>query len=186
MAELAAADAIEWGTRRLDLFILGQFTSPAIYGIYYMAQQVASLPQKLKTSFEPILSPVITKNLRIGNMEAIAAQVRQVGFWIIAVQLGIALVLGVPAILLFGIPDDKDAVASGAHAAGGVVQTAVAAIESDLMRDGLLLLRDELRGELRTSKATLLDGRAEQEYWGETVRAARGGVTTQRRSNVMR
>src|SRR3546814_16412356 len=25
---LAAADAIEWGTRRLDLFILGQFTSP--------------------------------------------------------------------------------------------------------------------------------------------------------------
>ena len=29
-------------------------------------------------------------------MEAIAAQVRQVGFWIIAVQLGIALVLGVP------------------------------------------------------------------------------------------
>ncbi len=43
------------------------------------------------------------------------------------------------------------------------------------MRDGLLLLRDELRGELRTSKATLLDGRAEQEYWGETVRAARGG-----------
>src|SRR3546814_7105451 len=47
---LAAADAIEWGTRRLDLFILGQFTSPTIYGIYYMAQQVASLPQKLKTS----------------------------------------------------------------------------------------------------------------------------------------
>src|SRR3546814_10180921 len=26
-APLAAADAIEWGTRRLDLFILGQFTS---------------------------------------------------------------------------------------------------------------------------------------------------------------
>ena len=39
------------------------------------------------------------------------------------------------------------------------------------MRDGLLLFRDELRA----SKATLLDGRTENEYWGETVRAARGG-----------
>ena len=32
-------------------------------GVYYVAQQVASLPQKLKTSFEPILGPVITRNL---------------------------------------------------------------------------------------------------------------------------
>ena len=37
--------------------------------------------------------------------------------------------LGVPAILLFGIPDDKDAAASGAYAARGVVQTAIAAIK---------------------------------------------------------
>ncbi|MGQ2929902.1 MAG: lipopolysaccharide biosynthesis protein, partial [Sphingopyxis sp.] len=74
-APLAAADAIEWGTRRLDLFILGQFTSPTIYGIYYMAQQVASLPQKLKTSFEPILGPVITRNLAENRLGAVAAQV---------------------------------------------------------------------------------------------------------------
>ena len=60
---LAAADAIEWGTRRLDLFILALFASPAAVGIYYVAQQVASLPQKLKTSFEPILGPVITRKL---------------------------------------------------------------------------------------------------------------------------
>jgi O-antigen/teichoic acid export membrane protein len=72
-------------------------------GIYYAAQQIASLPQKLKTSFEPILSPVITKNLRIGNMEAIAAQVRQVGFWIIAVQLGIALICGILGEAVMGL-----------------------------------------------------------------------------------
>ena len=100
---LAVADTVEWGTRRLDIFILGLFAAPAAVGIYYVAQQVASLPQKLKTSFEPILSPVITKNLRIGNMGAIAAQVRQVGFWIIAVQLGIALVLGVPGEAVMGL-----------------------------------------------------------------------------------
>ncbi len=43
------------------------------------------------------------------------------------------------------------------------------------MRDGLLLLRDELRDELRAMKAPLLDGRAQEEYWGETARAARAG-----------
>ncbi|WP_086608906.1 lipopolysaccharide biosynthesis protein [Erythrobacter donghaensis] len=100
---LVGADAIERGTRLLDIFILGLFAPPSAVGIYYAAQQIASLPQKLKTSFEPILSPVITKNLRIGNMDAIAAQVRQVGFWIIAVQLGIALVLGVPGEAVMGL-----------------------------------------------------------------------------------
>lgn len=100
---LASADAIEWGTRRLDIFILGFFAAPAAVGIYYVAQQVASLPQKLKTSFEPILGPVITRNLRDGNMAAIASQVRQVGFWIIAAQAGIALALGMPGEAVMGL-----------------------------------------------------------------------------------
>jgi hypothetical protein len=102
-APLAAADAIEWGTRRLDLAILGLFASPAICGIYYIAQQVASLPQKLKTSFEPILGPVITRNLAEGRLDAIAAQVSQVGFWIIAAQIGVALALGIPGEAVMGL-----------------------------------------------------------------------------------
>lgn len=102
-APLAAADAIEWGTRRLDLAILGLFASPAICGIYYIAQQVASLPQRLKTSFEPILGPVITRNLAEGRLSAIAAQVSQVGFWIIAAQIGVALALGIPGEAVLGL-----------------------------------------------------------------------------------
>ncbi|MEH6758106.1 MAG: lipopolysaccharide biosynthesis protein [Parasphingorhabdus sp.] len=100
---LAAADAAEWGSRRLDLAILGLFASPAIVGIYYIAQQVASLPQKLKTSFDPILGPVITRNLEAGNMKAIANQVSQVGFWIIAAQVGIALALAIPGEAVMGL-----------------------------------------------------------------------------------
>ncbi len=100
---LAAADAAEWGSRRLDLAILGLFASPAIVGIYYIAQQVASLPQKLKTSFDPILGPVITRNLEAGNMKAIAQQVSQVGFWIIAAQVGIALALAIPGEAVMGL-----------------------------------------------------------------------------------
>ncbi len=100
---LAAADAIEWGSRRLDIAILGLFFSPAIVGIYYVAQQVASLPQKLKTSFDPILGPVITQKLAEGDKKAVAKQVRQVGFWIIAAQTGIALALGIPGEAVMGL-----------------------------------------------------------------------------------
>lgn len=100
---LATADAIEWGTRRLDIAILGVFASPKTVGVYYVAQQVASLPQKLKTSFEPILGPVITRNLREHNFAAIARQVCQVGFWITAAQAGIALALGIPGEGVMGL-----------------------------------------------------------------------------------
>ena len=100
---LAAADAAEWGSRRLDLAILGLFASPAVVGVYYVAQQVASLPQKLKTSFDPILGPVITRNLQSKNYAEIAKQVGQVGFWIIAAQAGIALALGIPGEAVMGL-----------------------------------------------------------------------------------
>jgi len=100
---LAAADAIEWGTRRLDLAILGLFATPSVVGIYYVAQQVASLPQKLKTSFDPILGPVITRNLASDNRTAIAEQVRQVAFWIIAAQGGLALMGSIPGEAVMGI-----------------------------------------------------------------------------------
>ena len=100
---LAAADAAEFASRRLDLAILGLFASPAVVGIYYVAQQVASLPQKLKTSFDPILGPVITRNLLTKNYGEIARQVGQVGFWIIAAQAGIALALGIPGEGVMGL-----------------------------------------------------------------------------------
>lgn len=100
---LAGADAVEWGTRKLDLFILGTFAPAAAVGIYFVAQQVATLPQKLKTSFEPILGPVITRNLKDENHGAIARQVCQVGFWITAAQAGIALALGLPGKGVMGL-----------------------------------------------------------------------------------
>jgi O-antigen/teichoic acid export membrane protein len=100
---LAGADLVEWGSRRLDIAILGVFASPTAVGVYFAAQQIASLPQKLKTSFEPVLGPVITKNLKEGNHAAIAKQVCQVGFWIIAAQAGIALALGIPGEGVMGL-----------------------------------------------------------------------------------
>ncbi len=100
---LAGADAFEWGSRNVDRFILGVMFEPKIVGIYYMAQQVASLPQKLKTSFDPILGPVITQSLAVNDRVAIANQVRQVAFWIIAAQLGLALMGSIPGEAVMGV-----------------------------------------------------------------------------------
>ena len=113
---LAAADAIEWFSRRLDIAILGLFVAPQYVGIYYVAQQVASMPQKLKTSFDPILAPVVTQKLAEGDLRAVARQVRQVGFWIIAAQAGIALALGIPGEALMGLFGKESAFVGGTAA----------------------------------------------------------------------
>jgi len=91
---LAGADVAEWGARRLDVFILGRFVGADIVGIYYVAQQIASLPQRLKSSFDPILAPVLATNLAANRIDKVAAHVRQISFWVGAVQLGVVLALG--------------------------------------------------------------------------------------------
>jgi O-antigen/teichoic acid export membrane protein len=91
---LAGADVAEWGARRLDIFILGRFASAEIVGIYYVAQQLASLPQRLKSSFDPILGPVLARNLAAGNLAKVAAHVKQISFWVAAAQLSAVLMLG--------------------------------------------------------------------------------------------
>ena len=101
-APLAGADALEWGTRNVDRSILFLMFEPRIVGIYWMAQQVASIPGKLKTSFDPILGPVITSSLARGDTASVASQVRQVGFWILAAQTGLALMGSIPGEAVMG------------------------------------------------------------------------------------
>jgi O-antigen/teichoic acid export membrane protein len=100
---LAAADAVEWASRRIDLAVLGAFRPASFVGIYYVAQQVATLPAKLKTSFEPVLGPAIARKVAAGDRSSVAKQVRQVTYWIIAAQLGIALALGIPGRAVMGL-----------------------------------------------------------------------------------
>ena len=100
---VAAADVVEWASRRIDLAVLGAFLPASFVGIYYAAQQVATLPAKLKTSFEPVLGPVIARKIAIGDRTAVAQQVRQVTYWIVAAQVGIALALAIPGRAVMGL-----------------------------------------------------------------------------------
>jgi O-antigen/teichoic acid export membrane protein len=100
---VTAADAVEWASRRVDLAVLGAFMPASFVGIYYAAQQVATLPAKLKTSFEPVLGPAIAKRIAAGDRPAVAQQVRQVTYWIVAAQVGIALALAIPGRAVMGL-----------------------------------------------------------------------------------
>ena len=100
---VAAADAVEWASRRIDLAVLGAFMPARFVGVYYAAQQVATLPAKLKTSFEPVLGPAIARKIAANDRASVAKQVRQVTYWIIAAQLGIALALGIPGRAVMGL-----------------------------------------------------------------------------------
>ena len=103
----AAADAVEWASRRVDIAVLGLFATPAFVGVYYIAQQVATLPAKMKSSFEPVLGPAIARGLADDDKAAVAKQVRQVGFWILGAQAGIALALGIPGRAVMALVGDK-------------------------------------------------------------------------------
>src|SRR3546814_18022476 len=61
--------------------------------------------------------PVITRNLAKGDKKGVAAQVAQVGFWIIAAQAGVALSLGIPGEGVMGLV--------GPHFVAGIVFLAV-------------------------------------------------------------
>jgi len=65
------------------------------------------LPAKLKTSFEPVLGPAIARRIAVGDRAAVAKQVRQVTYWIIAAQLGIALALGIPGRAVMALVSPK-------------------------------------------------------------------------------
>ncbi len=102
-APLAGADVADWGSRRLDFFLLGRFASAEVTGIYFVAQNIASLAAKLKNSFDPILAPLLTTSLARGDTEAVAGHVRQVAFWILAAQFAVVLALGLTARASMGL-----------------------------------------------------------------------------------
>lgn len=136
---LAGADLVEWATRRLDVFILGRFAPAEVVGLYYVAQQVATLAGRIRASFDPILVPMLSRALKAGRPAEAAASLNQVGFWVLSFQLPVVLALGLPAEGVLGL-------FGPAFAAGGLVLvlllvTELAAAGSSLSEMGLIFAR---------------------------------------------
>ena len=136
---LAGADLVEWSTRRLDVFLLGRFASAEVVGIYYVAQQVATLAGKIRVSFDPILAPMLSTALKAGKPAEAAAHIRQVGFWVLAFQIPVVLALGLPGEGVMGLFGPEFAV--GAAVMALLLTAELAAATSSISEMGLIYAR---------------------------------------------
>lgn len=83
--------------RRLDILILGATSGAEVTGVYYMAQQIATVPEKIRYVFEPIVAPVVAQaRNRTGDSEE-WRQIPVVCRWILTLHLAL-----LPALAVFG------------------------------------------------------------------------------------
>ncbi|MCG2839788.1 oligosaccharide flippase family protein [Sandaracinobacter sp. RS1-74] len=136
---LAGADLVEWSIRRLDVFLLGRFAGAEMVGIYYVAQQVATLAGKIRVSFDPILAPMLSTALKAGRPAEAAAHIRQVGFWVLAFQIPVVLALGLPGEGVMGLFGPEFAV--GAAVMALLLTAELAAATSSVSEMGLIYAR---------------------------------------------
>lgn len=139
---VAGADVIDWATRRVDLFILGRFASAEAVGIYYVAQQIATLAGRLRTSFDPILAPLLSQALAAGRQAEAAQHLAQVGVWVITVQLCVVMMIGIACEGSMGLFGPE-------FAAGGLVLlflllAELAASQASIAELGLIYVRARL------------------------------------------
>lgn len=89
--------------RRLDLFVLSFFVGAEGVGLYYMAQQVVTVPHKIGAMFEPMLSPVIASLHNQRKNSQIRDNLISVCRWVFTVQFAITIPLIVFAGPVMGI-----------------------------------------------------------------------------------
>lgn len=78
----AIVDVIGIAFRRVDVLALGLISTDAVVGVYYGVQQIATVLQKARHVFDPILQPVVSQTLDQRGNEGAGQQLRQVCRWI--------------------------------------------------------------------------------------------------------
>ena len=150
---LAGADLVEWSIRRLDLFILGRFAGPQEVGLYYVAQQVATLAGKIRVSFDPILAPMLSRAVKEGRPQEAAAHLNQVGFWVLSFQLPVVLALGLPGEGVLGLFGPE--FAAGALVLALLLTAELTAAPSSLAEMGLIYTRPKANLVVATAALAL-------------------------------
>ena len=89
--------------RRIVIVILSIFVGPEGVGLYYMAQQVVTVPHKIGGMFEPMLSPVIASLHNKGKSSQIRDNLVSICRWVFTVQLFLTVPLIIFASPVMGI-----------------------------------------------------------------------------------
>lgn len=77
--------------RRADILVLSLFAGKEVTGIYYMAQQIVTVPHKIYQLFEPMMAPVLAKLHHSDRREQIAAKLAGFCRWVFTLQLAITI-----------------------------------------------------------------------------------------------
>lgn len=68
-ASTGAFDILSMVMARIDMFVVGHFFSAQGVGLYGMAQQFLTLPDKIGKSFAPVVMPVLSEALHAGDLK---------------------------------------------------------------------------------------------------------------------
>ena len=76
--------------RRVDIILLALVAGPGTTGVYYAAQQIGTIVEKIRYLFEPMLAPIIAQSK---SLSAIGYHLRRLCLIIFTVQLAIVAVV---------------------------------------------------------------------------------------------
>ncbi len=102
-APIAIVDAATFGFRRIDIIILGYFTSSDVTGIYYLGQQLGTVVEKFRHLFEPMAAPILAQTQ---STQTIGEYLQKTCRWVFAASLGASLsftIFAVPNMELFDV-----------------------------------------------------------------------------------
>lgn len=91
--------------RRLDIILLSLFVDQRITGLYYMAQQVSTVPHRIYRLFEPMMGPVIAGLYHDRDTQSMDMRIVRVCRLVFILQLAVTLplmVFGDAVMALFG------------------------------------------------------------------------------------
>lgn len=96
-APIAIVDAATFGFRRIDIIILGYFTSSDVTGVYYLGQQLGTVVEKFRHLFEPMAAPILAQT---HSTKTIGEYLQKSCRWIFAASLGTSL-----SFVIFAVPN---------------------------------------------------------------------------------
>ncbi|MBL4836631.1 MAG: polysaccharide biosynthesis protein [Kordiimonadaceae bacterium] len=93
--------------RRIDILVLSVAVSHEVAGLYYMAQQLVTVPHKIHQLFEPMMAPVIAKLHHEAETGAIALKMEGLCRWVFTLQIAVTVPFMVFAAQLLGLFGDQ-------------------------------------------------------------------------------
>ncbi|MCK0070840.1 lipopolysaccharide biosynthesis protein [Kordiimonas laminariae] len=77
--------------RRIDILLLSLVAGHGVTGIYYMAQQIVTVPHKIHQLFEPMMAPVLAKLHHGAKRKATGRKLSGFCRWVLTLQLALTV-----------------------------------------------------------------------------------------------